>query len=208
MILHLVRHPPVTKAWRKRCYGQSDPGLSREGRDMVGPLVDELFALEPDTIIHSNLARTRAIAEPVARRLGLNCIADPLWRERNFGDWEGQTWSAIYRATSNAMDGMIDDPEHFRPGGGETTNELIARIRRAVGLLPDAKRAVVVSHGGPIACFKLILGSLPVANLAATIPALGEIVTVSFRKDHSVLDCVGKRDPQSVSSCGQATPIF
>ncbi len=194
MILHLVRHPPVTKAWRKRCYGQSDPGLSCEGIAMVAPLIAQLAALKPDIIIHSDMKRTRAIAEPLAKHLGLNHIADRQWRERDFGDWDGQTWNAIYRATGNAMDGMIDDPEHFRPGGGETTNELIARIQRAVGLLPDVNCIVVVSHGGPIACFKLILGSLPVASLAATIPALGGIVSVSFQKDQSVLDYVRERD--------------
>lgn len=180
MILHLVRHPPVIKAWQKRCYGQSDPGLSREGRAMVAPLVDQLAALEPDIIIHSDMKRTRAIGEPLARRFGLNAIADPDWRERNFGDWEGHMWDAIYRMSGNAMDGMIDDPEHFRPGGGETTNALIARVRRSIGRLPDAERIVIVSHGGPIACAKLIMDDLPVASLAGCIPTLGEIVTISL----------------------------
>nr|WP_315456993.1 histidine phosphatase family protein [uncultured Sphingorhabdus sp.] len=179
MILHLVRHPPVLKAWQKRCYGQSDPSLSREGKAMAGPLVDQLVALKPYVIVHSDSARTRAIAEPVARQLGLNCVADALWRERDFGDWEGQTWNAIYRATGNAMDGMIDDPEHFRPGGGETTLELIARIKRALAELPGAPRIVVVAHGGPIACAKLIVDNLPLASLAANIPALGDIVELT-----------------------------
>ena len=180
MILHLVRHPPVLKAWQKRCYGQSDPGLSREGKAMAGSLVDQLEALKPNMIVHSDLARTRAIAEHVAMRLGLNCVADPLWRERDFGDWEGQTWNAIYRATGNAMDGMIDDPEHFRPGGGETTRELIVRIQRALALLPSAQRIAVISHGGAIACAKLILDDLPVISLAANIPALGETITFAL----------------------------
>lgn len=179
MILHLVRHPPVLKAWQRRCYGQSDPSLSREGRNMAGPLVDQLVTLTPDMIVHSDLARTRVIAKRVAKQLGLNCVADALWRERDFGDWEGQTWNAIYRTTGNAMDGMIDDPEHFRPGGGETTHELIARIKLALARLPDTLRIVVVAHGGPIACAKLILDNLPIASLAANIPALGDIVELT-----------------------------
>ena len=144
---------------------------------MVRPLVDQLIALKPDVIVYSDLERTRVIAEPVAKQLGLHCVADALWRERGFGDWEGQTWNAIYRATGNAMDGMIGDPEHFRPGGGETTLELIARIKRALARLPEAPRIVVVAHGGPIACAKVIMGDLPIASLAANIPALGETVT-------------------------------
>lgn len=180
MILHLARHPPVLKAWQKRCYGQSDPKLSREGMAMVGPLTDKLVALKPDVIVHSGLARTRVIAEPVAMRLGLNCVTDPHWRERDFGEWDGQTWDAIYRATGNAMDGMIYNPRHFRPGGGETTNELIARIKRALARLPDARSIVVVAHGGPIACAKLIVNNLPVTSLAANIPPVGGIVTIDY----------------------------
>ena len=138
MMLHLVRHPPVAKAWQKRCYGQSDPGLSREGQKMVAPLVDQLVALKPDIIIHSDMVRTRAIATLLADRLGLVSTAESLWRERYFGAWEGTTWNAIYRATGNAMDGMIDAPDRFRPGGGETTAELMMRVQKAMDTLPKS----------------------------------------------------------------------
>lgn len=175
MILHLVRHPPVTLAWQKCCYGQSDPGLSHAGRAMVAPLVEQLSALKPDVIIHSDLARTRAIAEPLARHLGMICIAEPLWRERDFGTWEGQTWAAIYRATGDAMDGMIDDPDHFRPGGGETTREMATRIETALQNLPDAKCTVIVTHGGPIACAKALQAGSALQHLASLIPPAGSV---------------------------------
>jgi alpha-ribazole phosphatase len=182
MIVHLVRHPPVTKAWQKRCYGQSDPGLSREGRALVAPLIDQLAALNPGIIIHSDMGRTRAIALPLARRLGIACIAEPLWRERDFGDWEGQSWNAIYRATGNAMDGMISAPGSFRPGGGETTHDVIERVRRALAKLPNIPDIIIVSHGGPIACARLTLNNLPVSSLPGQIPALGETVTLTACK--------------------------
>lgn len=149
----LVRHPPVTLAWQRRCYGQSDPGLSRAGRAMVAPLVDQLVALAPDVIIHSDMKRTRAVALPLGERLGIIPLAEPLWRERDFGAWEGQGWNAIYRATGNAMDGMIDAPETFRPGGsGETTQQLCDRITAALAAAPRKGTVVIITHGGPIAC--------------------------------------------------------
>lgn len=175
MILHLVRHPPVTKAWQKRCYGQSDPGLSREGQRMLSPLVDQLVALKPDIIIHSDMARTRVIAEPLAGRLGMACIADALWRERDFGTWEGQTWNAIYRATGNAMDGMTTDPDHFQPGGGETTRALATRIEGALHNLPNADCVVVISHGGPIACATAIQTGASLEQLASLVPSTGSV---------------------------------
>jgi alpha-ribazole phosphatase len=176
-MLYFVRHPPVAKAWQKRCYGQSDPGLSREGRAMIAPLVDELAALKPDIIIHSDMARTRAVAQPLACRLGIKCVAESLWRERHFGAWEGQSWNAIYRATGNAMDGMITDPAGFRPGlNGETTNYLIARVEQALNQLPIAKTIVVIAHGGSIAAACLILRSLPIIEMVAQVPKVGQIV--------------------------------
>lgn len=178
MILHLVRHPPVTKAWQKRCYGQSDPGLSREGRKMVAPLIDQLVALKPDIILHSDMVRTRAIAEPLARRLGLNCIAEPLWRERDFGAWEGLTWNAIYRATGNDMDGMTNAPDHFRPGGGETTADLAMRIRQAADNLPKVKRIAIISHGGPIAYAVAMHTGAPLQQLASLVPSTGSVTTL------------------------------
>jgi alpha-ribazole phosphatase len=180
VIVHLVRHPPVAKAWQKRCYGQSDPGLSREGQRSIARIVDVCVALRPDVVVHSGMRRTRAIAEPLAQKLRVSCMVDALWCERNFGTWEGETWNRIYRDTGNAMDGMLTAPDTFRPGGGETTRELIDRIARAVNALPDVASIVVVAHGGPIAAVKLCVCGLPVAQMPQLIPKCGEVTTVSL----------------------------
>ena len=180
MILHLVRHPPVSKVWQKRCYGQSDPGLSRQGQKMIAPLVKQLAALKPDAIIHSDLQRTRAIAEPLARRLGITCTPDPLWRERDFGAWEGQTWNAIYRASGNAMDGMVNEPDHYRPGGGETTQGLATRIQATIQNLPDVGCIVIISHGGPIACAIAMQTGASYEGLASLIPSTGSVTVLPF----------------------------
>ncbi len=145
---------------------------------MIAPLVNQLAALKPDIIIHSDMARTRAVAHPLARRLGMTCIAEPLWRERDFGTWEGQSWNAIYRATGNAMDGMMNDPEHFRPGGGETTAELAMRVRKALANLPAAERIVIITHGGPIACAVVMGTDTPPQQLASLVPNTGSITTL------------------------------
>ncbi len=167
----LVRHPPVASAWQKRCYGQSDPGLSRAGQAMVAPLVDQLAVLAPDAVIHSDMKRTRAIALPLADRLGIVPIAEPLWRERDFGAWEGQRWKAIYRATGNAMDGMVDAPDTFRPGGnGETTRQLIDRIAVALARLPHKDSVIIVTHGGPIACARLTRSADAIELISGLVP--------------------------------------
>jgi broad specificity phosphatase PhoE len=166
MTIFLVRHPPVVTAWQKRCYGQSDPGLSRHGQSMIAPLVAELASLQPDVVVHSGMRRTRAVAEALARSVGVRCIEEPLWRERDFGQWEGKTWNAVYRASGNAMDGMIDAPTVFRPGAtGETTAELVQRVRLALSQIKRGTITVIVSHGGPIAAARMHVRKQPYDQL-------------------------------------------
>lgn len=175
-MIAMVRHPPVTLTWQKRCYGISDPGLSRAGRGMVAALVERLAALRPGHIIHSDMQRTRAVAVPLGQILDIEPQAEPLWRERDFGSWEGLGWNAIYRATGNAMDGMIEAPETFRPGGdGETTRELMERARAAWARLPAKGRIVVITHGGPIACARAARLGQGLSALAGLVPAAGSV---------------------------------
>lgn len=175
----LVRHPPVTLAWRKRCYGQSDPGLSRSGQAIVALLIDRLAATRPDHILHSDMRRTRVIAEPLGRRLGIAPVPSPLWRERDFGSWEGQSWNAIYRTTGNAMDGMIDAPDTFRPGGiGETTQQLIDRIATALARVPRKGRVVIITHGGPIACARATQMTDEIATIAELVPPTASVTVL------------------------------
>lgn len=172
----LVRHPPVALSWQKRCYGQSDPALSREGERMAKDLISQITAWAPNLIIHSDLYRTRTIAE----RTGPPVIADPQWRERHFGLWEGQSWHAIYRATGNAMDGMITAPDTFRPGGGETTVQLFERIKKAWLCIPQLSRIAIVTHGGPIACVRALQQNASIDLLPKFIPKVGEVVKMAF----------------------------
>jgi broad specificity phosphatase PhoE len=179
--LLLVRHAEVAKYWRSRCYGQTDVGLSRAGRARTRDLVEELARQPITRIVHSDLARTRALAEPLARRLGIESVADPRWRERDFGRWEGLSWAAIYRASGSAMDGMIEAPESFSPGGGETTYQLRDRVFDAWRDIQSHNAVtLVVSHGGPIAALMASAKGLPPREWPRYIPAFGTIVRLAI----------------------------
>lgn len=168
----LVRHTEVALAWRGRCYGHSDMGLSRAGAAHARILARQLAQWGPDVVLHSGLRRTRILAETIAALTGLPAQADPAWMERDFGDWEGRSWAAIYRETGSAMDGMIDDPDGYRPGGGETTTTFAARALAAFHSLPHG-RIMVITHGGPIAAIAGSLRGLPPRDWLALVPALG-----------------------------------
>jgi alpha-ribazole phosphatase len=172
----LVRHTEVPLLWKKRCYGRSDIGLSRGGRRHMLQLAARLAEEPITTIIHSGLERAALLAGRVAQLKRIEPIMDARWQERDFGTWEGRSWHAIWRETGNAMDGMISSPHHFRPGGGETTAELVERSVSAWRALPQNGRVLVVTHGGPIAAIRATSAGAPLEDIARYRVAEGEIV--------------------------------
>jgi broad specificity phosphatase PhoE len=138
--------------------------------------------MRPEWVIHSGLTRTRRLACALAQLIKCPIIAEQNWRERDFGTWEGQSWNAIYRATGNAMDGMIDAPDTFRPGGGETTVELAARVMAAFGRLPEGS-GIVIAHGGVIAALLGQQQRLAASDWLALVPPFGASVTMSAIRD-------------------------
>ena len=172
----LLRHPPVARAWAGRCYGRSDMGLSREGTAMARAIVADIASHDVTAVVHSDMRRTRPLAEAVARQVGCDAIADPRWRERDFAAWEGRTWHAIWRETGDQMDRMMTDPAHFRPGGGETGAEVAVRTIAAWHDVPQGGVTLVVAHGGTIAAVRCWLAGDPPERMVAHIPACGTIV--------------------------------
>lgn len=178
----LLRHPPVAKAWKGRCYGRSDMGLSREGQKLAARIADDLATTPIDAIVHSGARRTRRLAETIAQGRDLPVTADPRWLERDFGAWEGRTWNAIWRETGAEMDRMMTEPETYRPGGGEHGRDLADRVRAAWDALPEHSTVLVVAHGGPIATLRALHGGHPLARAVDFIPACGELVTLQRRQ--------------------------
>ena len=172
----LLRHPPVARAWAGRCYGRSDMGLGRAGAAMARTIVADLAHRGIATVVHSDMRRTRVLAEAVAQATGCPVVADARWRERDFAAWEGRTWTAIWRETGNEMDRMMTDPAGFRPGGGETGAEVAVRAMAAWRDLPSEGLTLVVAHGGSIAALRTALAGDPLEQMVANIPACGAIV--------------------------------
>lgn len=156
----LLRHPEVASHWSGRCYGRSDAGLSRAGCEHARRLAGCLPPRDFDRVIASPARRARWLGGLLSR--GLPLEIEPRLAERDFSAWEGLTWDAIWRAEGNAMDGMLDAPDSFRPGGGETTHELAARVLGWWHGLPGDATMLVVAHGGPIGALAgSLLGQAP-----------------------------------------------
>jgi broad specificity phosphatase PhoE len=175
----LVRHTDVALRWTNRCYGCTDVGLSRTGRQQAAELATRLAAQPITALIHSGLERTAYLARWLANMKGVAPTVDVRWQERNFGTWEGRGWHSIWKETGDAMDGMFTDPAGYRPGGGETTAELVARSREAWDALPQQGLVVVVSHGGPIAAIRTMLAGAPLTEIVNYRVSTGSVTALA-----------------------------
>ncbi len=174
--LLLIRHPQVDLRFHGVCYGRSDVALSSAGRQQSLALASQLSRLPVKSIFHSGLQRTALLATELARLTGLTATREPVLAERDFGSWELQTWDAIYQQHGDEMMRMVSDPSGFRPGGGETTDELADRVWNWYRTLELPGVAVIVTHGGPIAACLGRQRELPVDRWMELVPACGELV--------------------------------
>jgi len=147
MILTFMRHPPIDER-AERCIGQTDVALSLAGWAALLPLAERACRLRPDRILCSDLQRCRLLGEAIAARLGLAAEPNATWREVNFGSWENRTWSDIQATEPRVLGEWLADFDKVSPPGGESFQELQARVLSAIKSLSSMGVPPVDSNTG------------------------------------------------------------
>jgi broad specificity phosphatase PhoE len=151
----LVRHAPTVWNRKKRIQGQLNSPLTREGEMMARQWGEMLRRYAWDRILSSDLGRTRQTAELINLTLKLPVTSDPRLREKDWGEWTGNTIVQIRRQSGDGLAAMESAGWGFRPPGGEDRMEVWERGYRA---LIEASRSwpgqkiLVVTHEGMIKC--------------------------------------------------------
>lgn len=151
-----IRHAPVTTAGGK-LYGQRDmPADTSESA--VEPEVFSGLASalpQPATWITTHLQRTHQTAEAIAAA-GHKVPQRQIERdfvEQHFGDWQGRSWDELSDENGDALHKFWIAPAHHAPPGGESFNDVLARVGTAMDRLTETLAGsdiVVVAHGGSI----------------------------------------------------------
>ena len=178
MKIAFLRHGPTEWNALGKVQGHSDIPLSEAGLAKMSGL-------------RLPLAATRTYASPLLRArqtvqaLGLReAILDPRLMEQNWGMWEGLTRDEILARHGADAFVKAGSGEAFRPGNGESTGELHARV---ASFLTDAAcqddDAVVVAHLGVLrAAYTLATGW----DMATPMPAeldVSKILILSLAAD-------------------------
>jgi alpha-ribazole phosphatase len=150
----LVRHPAPLIA-PGICYGRLDIPIHPDTD--IDRMAHDPILVGSAHIWASPARRCRELAERMAEILSIPLTPDPRLMELDFGEWEGKPWDDIPRAD---LDCWAADPLGFRPPGGESGAELIARVEDFHPWL--RQDCIVVSHGGPLRVLSALLRGQPV----------------------------------------------
>jgi probable phosphoglycerate mutase len=149
----LIRHGESMWNAAGRWQGQGDPPLSPRGREQAARLAAQLAAEGIDVIVTSDLSRAQETAAILADTLGLRSVPESRLRELDIGAWTGLCRREIEAGDRAALLHFESGAPTSRAGGGESRQEVAARVRPAVAEIAAryAGRCIaVVCHLGVV----------------------------------------------------------
>ncbi len=149
--LIFVRHGATLWNEERRYQGQRDTFLNDLGRRQAEQVAEALAGARAQFLVSSDLMRAKDTAAIIGESLKLAVVTSSLWRERDYGRWEGLTRPEIQELHPEEWRQYRSNPASAAPLGGETLTELKARAIQAVAWVLgkyQGQSGVIVSHGG------------------------------------------------------------
>ena len=163
----LLRHGQTPLSIEKRFSGIGDPGLTEVGLAQAAAAASRLASSAATVIVSSPLGRARQTAQAVAAALGLEVEIEDGFRETDFGDWEGHSFSEVRKKWPREMEQWLGSTA-VAPPFGESFDATTTRVRQArdrVLARHGGKTVVVVSHVTPIKTLVRIALEAPASAL-------------------------------------------
>ena len=140
----LVRHGQSEWNAQGRWQGQADPPLSELGRQQAFRAASRIGSV--DVIVSSDLERALHTAQIISGQIGVGpVIVEPLFRERDAGEWSGLTREEIMAGWPGYLE------EHRRPPSVETDESVRERTAAALANVEReyaGAEVLVLTHGG------------------------------------------------------------
>jgi len=144
-----IRHGETDWNLALRIQGSSDVELNETGIAQARALAPRLKKVAFDAVYASDLVRAHRTATLASS--GAEIRMDPRLRELSYGMLEGARWADLTDEQSATARHWQEDPRRRRlPGGGESYDDLAARVAAFVADLPAEGRFAAFSHGGTI----------------------------------------------------------
>ena len=162
----LLRHGQTVLSIEKRFSGVGDQPLTEVGRAQAAAAAVRLASSGAAAVVSSPVRRARETALLVAEALGVDVAYDDGFRETDFGDWEGHTFSEVREKWPREMAEWLASTA-VAPPFGESFDATATRVRQARDRVLSSyggQTVVVVSHVTPIkTLLRIALEAHPVA---------------------------------------------
>lgn len=130
--LRLIRHGQTDWNLQSRFQGQVDVPLNAQGLAQAQRLAMRLKVEPAETLVVSDLLRTRQTAQAIEPVWSVQARQSELWREQSFGILEGWVAQDIAQQYPQEWRQWLTYRSDYAPPGGESFQMLDARVRRAV----------------------------------------------------------------------------
>jgi len=196
--VHLLRHGAVTGLRDRTVRGHLDAPLAPEGLEQHAALAEWVgrHLPRPERLLCSDLSRCRDLGERLARRLQLPLELQPALREQHMGDWEGRTWQELTVQHGRAVNDYWDDYVDARPPGGESLQDLAARVAafwEPLTAQHDGRRLLLVTHTGVIRVLACRALGLPLGEALRFAPPAASHSELQLAAAGAVLSSLGER---------------
>ncbi|MBU1262532.1 histidine phosphatase family protein [bacterium] len=180
MELYLIRHGESNWNRIDRVQGQSDPYLSKKGKEQAEVLAERLKTVNFSFLYSSHLKRAYQTAKAISSKICLPIKVDQNLSEIDLGEWEGKYAKTLWKENEVFREWFKKTAE-ISPPLGETLFQFRDRIDSAfsklITLHKGEERGVVVTHSGAISIWLAhLLGmdfnkiwSIPTSNASITI---------------------------------------
>ncbi len=148
-IVYLVRHGQTEFNKHKRLQGWKDSPLSDEGKEHSRIMGDALKRFTFSQVWVSPLGRARQTADIMRESMGFEYDVTDDLREVSFGDWEGFTLPEIDEKYPGQWDSRQNDKWNYRPPGGESNKNAVARAIRIKNRIEETVRkhpVLIIAH--------------------------------------------------------------
>lgn len=161
MYLYLVRHGQSVGNVVKTFHGQTDYPLTEKGREQARETAEKLREVTFTRCCASDLSRAWDTALICLEGRSVTAEVCPGLREQNVGDIEGLTWEQMEARYPHVIHPYIEDWFNTIPPGGESPEEMAARVADCVdGIIQQGEDTLVVAHNGSLTLILTHLGLL------------------------------------------------
>lgn len=161
-VKRIVLIRPGETEWNRqgRWQGWVSIPLNDLGRRQATALANFIRHIGMGALYTSDLKRALETAECLAQPLGFTPIPDARLRERNIGLWQGLTLDEMRAWYPDEYATMLSDIDGYRIPGGESRNDVRARVTEALNDILKQSSSETVGILSHTTAIKVLLGDL------------------------------------------------